>query len=516
MKKLAPILTVVTISFSLSPSKLMAVDLSSLKRCAVSMYNKAQQKIYDPWTKAAMELDIVSMKQTIQNSENIVVAPLWKFKDSENPISDLASQLDDIKASGATTIYFPPMYVQMLYDFFGSPNIHGYWPKSFDLKTVDPKLGKSEDYLTLLQKLLSQGYQLALDIVPRHIGYAPKDGNISLWGKDININDPKYFAQTRDLTPLDYSEVALKGPEASHLLTDMRPWGLPYLNLENTWIRGNMIAEHVKAVDMGFTSFRIDSAKHMRSDYIHDLMTAMINKGKEKGVSLKFILEYFSGNYGELAYKLHEIGALPGLMFIDFRMAGSLREAIVDGNSFGKIKESMEALEELQLDQGFLIQAITDQDGYYRPIYHGNPETENKTYGMMILSHMTSTNRPYYVSGIEQPESPEAVHGTPKKFFDQSSPIAAQVSRINNIMNSHFHLLKPFSSHDILNADNDKIIIRREYKDSSAALLMVIDRSYKSVHINKAKADFKPTKDLFRWGEFGSNVETYLAEIPLK
>jgi hypothetical protein len=202
-------------------------------------------------------------------------------------------------------------------------------------------------------------------------------------------------------------------------------------------------------------------------------------------------------------------------MFIDFRMAGSLREAIVDGNSFEKIRDSMEALDELNLNQGFLIQAITDQDGYYKPIYHGSVDTENQTYAMMVLSHMTSTNRPYFVAGIEQAESPQALHGTPKKFFDQSSPIAANVSRLNKIMNQYFPKLKPFESSNILIANGEQVVIQRKYKDGKSALLVVIDRSTTSKNILAAKNQFKSANELFRWGEFGSKVETYLAEIPL-
>lgn len=484
-------------------------------RCGLAL-KSFLQKIHDPWTKAALNTKVDSFRQTVVNHDNIVVVPLWKMQGMDNPVATLRSSLSGLKESGVQTIYMPPMYKQSVYmSKEGYPNYHGYWPIDFELRKIDPKLGKNEDYLAFLSEAKAAGFQLALDIDPRHLGYVYDTDKVTLWGKEMNLRDPTYFNQTPEATPAQMAQVELLGPAAMHVNTDTRMWDLNALNVENPWVREKIIQSHVEAIDLGYSVFRVDSAKHMRSDFIRDLLTAMSNRGAAKGVKPKFILEYFSGNYGELAYKLSEIGAIPGMTFIDFPRAGAVRKAVVNEESFDAIRKTVMELEDLGVDNAYFTQAVTDQDGFYPPIYHGTPETECKTYAALTLSNMTSTNRPYYVAGLEQAEAHDALRNMPRKFFDNSSPPAKNLARINQYMNENFMNLRPFTSADILVADQNHMVIKRMFKDGKKSVLMVLDRSHQSTHINAAKSQFKPNKEIFRWGEFGGNIETYLAEVAL-
>lgn len=481
------------------------------------------QRFWDPWQKAAASKGAGELKQPSPIVDNIVVAPLWKMQGNHgtSPINWLRKSLPEMKEMGITSIYLPPMVSQTLYQFRETPNNHGYWGKSFDHKEIDPRLGTQADYLAFLKEAKEMGFKLTLDINIRHLGYftqdappfAPAGGKIPLWGKELPIDDPNYFYQ-HSMSISDLAKAELLGPGGQDIITTRKMWDLPALNVSNPWVAQKIINDQLSVVDLGYSAFRIDAAKHIPSPFLKDVIQAMGDRVRANGGKPHFILEYLSYNYGELGNKLAELGGQEGLTFIDFPLSGAIRRSIVDGHDFGEISKELKKMDELGLDQRFFTQAITDQDAYYRPMYHGTDRSLQNVYAVTMASNVLSSNRPYYVAGLEQSVPEGTERNTPEKLVDTSSPAYSGLRKMNQYFNDNFEKLEKFDSSHVVKADGGQLIVKRPFKDGSKSLLMIIERSRQSSHINQQLPKHPGAKTIFRWGEFGGEVECFLAEVP--
>jgi hypothetical protein len=485
--------------------------------------------VWDPWTKAAMTANLEQFQQPILMRDNMVVAPLWKKQGSPdvNPINWLRQQLPAMKEAGITTVYLPPMVPQTLLEFHNPAdgktyhNDHGYWGSQFNHSAVDPKLGTMEEYQALLKEAKDLGLNMALDINMRHFGYmshkypfGPADGGkIKFHDMELDLKNPDHFYQD-SMSTMDLAKFETLGPSGQDIITQRKMWDLPALNVNNPEIRKRMIADQVSLVDLGYHTFRIDAAKHVPSDYLTEVIAAMSKRIKEKGGKPRFILEYLSGNYAELAVKLSELGVKDGVYFIDFPLSGKVRESVLQNGSFSLIKDEVEKMEGLGLDQGYFIQAITDQDAYYPPMYHGTDRSLQNTYAVTMMSNVLSTNRPYYVAGLETAVPEGTPRNQPSTLVDTASPAFKGIETMNHYFNQNFANLAPFESGMIEKADGGQLVVRRPFKDGKKSLLMVIDRSRSSKNINTVVSKTPGAKQVFRWGEYGGEVECYMAEVP--
>lgn len=509
------ILTIVTSLMSLLLANDAQVEAAVGKKWLPRFGLRLQElsrRVYDPWTVLAKDRGVAKWVQATQHNRNMIVMPLWRYSGNGLPLQALRSELLSLKDAGVQTIYLPPLQEQMLYAFYDSKNDHGYWPRSFDVRNVDPKLGTIEDLRNLVHDAKALEFELAIDLVPRHVGYPPEGGEIELWGRKLNTKDATYFMQTPEPTATDWL-AAEKGPENLHIMTDYRIWGLPNFNFENEWVRKNVIKDSLQAVRMGFTTFRIDSAKHMRSDFLRELMFEISKEVRSHGHEPRFILEYFSAQYGEIAYKLSELENISGMYFIDFRISGAIREALNSSGDFRTISNAIMDLKNVGLDQSFLVPAITDQDGYYPPTYHGDPITESLTYANLLITNMVSTNRPYSVAGLEQ----SVPHGTgtsrPSVFWDKGSPVAGNLSYLNGIMNREFPRLRPFDSTDIIRSDKNVLVVSRTIQETGEKLVLLVDRNTNSTSAQEMLSKSPSGRQLFEWGRWGQGVLVTLLSI---
>ncbi|MBA4048425.1 MAG: alpha-amylase, partial [Sphingomonas sp.] len=247
-------------------------------------------------------------------------------------LKGLTARLDYIQRLGATAIWVGPIFKNKPVQ--GAPGqesagYHGYWITDFT--QVDPHFGTNADFKALVDAAHARGMKVYMDIVVNHtadvIRYRDCPGDCAyrskadypfsrrggLSGAPINpgflgdaVQTPENFTKLTDMN-FAYQPYVPKGEEHAKVpdwLNDIRY----YHNRGNSNWKGESVvygdfvglddvaAEHPRVVqgfidifgkwidDFGVDGFRIDTSKHVNSEFWQAFVPAMKSRAKARGI----------------------------------------------------------------------------------------------------------------------------------------------------------------------------------------------------------------------------------------
>jgi len=251
------------------------------------------------------------------------------------------AQLDYIQQLGATAIWLAPIFKNKPVQ--GAPGhesagYHGYWITDFT--RVDPHFGTEEDFRALVDAAHGRGMKIYMDIVVNHTAdvifyrectpqmcpyrsrverpytpYVPR-GEEHIKVPDW-LNDLSYYHNRGNST--FEGESALDGDFA----------GLDDLMTENPRVVQGFIDIYGAWIDRyGVDGFRIDTARHVNSEFLQAFVPAMLARARSRGIANFHIFgEVYTGavDVALLARhtRLHEMPAV-----LDFAFAAAVRESV--------------------------------------------------------------------------------------------------------------------------------------------------------------------------------------------
>ena len=249
-------------------------------------------------------------------------------------LKGLHDKLDYIQQLGATAIWLGPIYQNKAVQ--GRPGresagYHGYWITDFT--RVDAHFGTREELKALVDAVHARGMKIYLDIITNHTadviklrgcddpcpyrsladypytrsgGVDGKPINAGFLGDDAANQNEANFARLTDTT-YAYQAYVPRGEEAAKTpawLNDVRYY---HNRGDSTW-KGesvtygdfagldDLLTEHPRVVqgfidiygqwidDFGIDGFRIDTAKHVNSEFWQAFVPAMLARAKARGI----------------------------------------------------------------------------------------------------------------------------------------------------------------------------------------------------------------------------------------
>ncbi len=292
-------------------------------------------------------------------------------------LKGVLSRLDYIQGLGATAIWLTPVFRNKPVQ--GMPGkedaaYHGYW--GIDFTDIDPHLGTKADYKALVDAAHARGMKVYFDIVVNHTAdviryrecperacdyrgkaafpYTRRGGlngspiNPGFAGDQPPNQSAENFARLKDQR-FAYTPYLPKGEERAKTpawLNDISLYhnrgestfrgessqygdfvGLDDVFTENPRVVAGMIELYGGWIDeFGMDGFRIDTARHVNSEFWQAFVPAMQARARARGISNFHIFgEVMEFQPGELARFTH-IDGLPSVN--DFALQGALVEAI--------------------------------------------------------------------------------------------------------------------------------------------------------------------------------------------
>src|SRR4051794_1500514 len=242
-------------------------------------------------------------------------------------LKGLISKLDYIKGLGTTSIWLTPSFVNKPVQ--GPPGqetagYHGYWITDFT--HIDPHLGTNADMRALVDAAHAKGMKLFFDVITNHtadvIDYAQKQysyiSKSAVPYKDANgspFDDRDYVNQTfppMNASSFPYTPVFDKPSDATAKtpawLNDITLYhnrgdstyagesatygdfsGLDDLFTERPDVLHGMEDIYKAWVDMGIDGFRIDTAKHVNTEFWQQFSPAMLDEAHRIGTKKFFM-----------------------------------------------------------------------------------------------------------------------------------------------------------------------------------------------------------------------------------
>jgi glycosidase len=242
-------------------------------------------------------------------------------------LKGLISKLDYIKGLGTTAIWLTPSFVNKPVQ--GPPGqetagYHGYWITDFT--HIDPHLGTNQDMQNLISAAHAKGMKVFFDVITNHTAdvidyaehqysyrnktdypYRDADGNVFDDRDYVNQPFPPMNANSFPYTPVfdNPSDATAKTPA---WLNDITMYhnrgdstyagesatygdfsGLDDLFTERPEVVAGMEQIYKAWVDMGIDGFRIDTAKHVNTEFWQQFSPAMLDEAHRIGTSKFFM-----------------------------------------------------------------------------------------------------------------------------------------------------------------------------------------------------------------------------------
>ncbi|KAF0471852.1 alpha-amylase [Gigaspora margarita] len=217
----------------------------------------------------------------------------------------IISKLDYIKNLGFDAIWISPVDKQVENETIYGVGWHGYWAQ--DKFSINPHFGTSEELKNLVNTAHQKGIWVMIDVVANHMG--PQQGKepgttdyIKIYNRFDDINDYHKYCDScncDDQQNIEYCSIG------GHDLP------LPDLNTENpetigklnTWI-------HELVTTYKFDGIRIDTVKHVRSDFWNDFIkyAGVFSIGEIYDFNVEYVARYQQGGHVDatLNYPLYQ------------------------------------------------------------------------------------------------------------------------------------------------------------------------------------------------------------------
>lgn len=271
----------------------------------------------------------------------------------------VTAKLDYLQDLGVNTIWITPIVENVegvAVTGEGSKDVpynaayHGYWANDFT--KLNPTLGTTEEFETMISEAHKRGMRIMVDIVVNHAGY----GTESTFGDMIRN----------------------KSTDEG----DIKSWqsGLPDFATENADVRAKLVEWQTSWMkDYGVDYFRVDTVKHVDST----TWAALKNSTTEVNPSFKMIGEYYGAGYASNGSTLGS-GQMDADLDFDFNDQAT---SFVSGNissveKFLSARNS--ALNNAYMTGQFL--SSHDEDGFKASLMNGKKYTEDEATSAALVA----------------------------------------------------------------------------------------------------------------------------------
>lgn len=227
---------------------------------------------------------------------------------------------------------------------------HGYWASDFT--KLNPTLGTTEEFKTMISEAHKRGMRIMVDIVVNHAGYGTESTFADML-RDKSISEG-----------------------------DIKSWqdGLPDFATENADVRAKLVEWQTSWMkDYGVDYFRVDTVKHVDST----TWAALKNSTTEVNPSFKMIGEYYGAGYASNGSTLGT-GQMDADLDFDFNDQAT---SFVSGNissveSFLSSRNT--ALNNAYMTGQFL--SSHDENGFKASLMNGKQYTEDKATAAALVA----------------------------------------------------------------------------------------------------------------------------------
>lgn len=227
---------------------------------------------------------------------------------------------------------------------------HGYWASDFT--KLNPTLGTTEEFKTMISEAHKRGMRIMVDIVVNHAGYGTESTFADML-RDKSVSEG-----------------------------DIKSWqsGLPDFATENADVRAKLVEWQTAWMkDYGVDYFRVDTVKHVDST----TWAALKNSTTKVNSSFKMIGEYFGAGYASNGSSLGT-GQMDADLDFDFNDQAT---SFVSGNissveKFLSARNS--ALNNAYMTGQFL--SSHDEDGFKASLMNGKQYTEDEATSAALVA----------------------------------------------------------------------------------------------------------------------------------
>lgn len=271
----------------------------------------------------------------------------------------VTAKLDYLQDLGVNTIWLTPIVENIQgvdVTDEGSKDVpynaayHGYWASDFT--KLNPTLGTTEEFKTMISEAHKRGMRIMVDIVVNHAGYGTESTFADML-RDKSVSEG-----------------------------DIKSWqsGLPDFATENADVRAKLVEWQTSWMkDYGVDYFRVDTVKHVDST----TWAALKNSTTEVNPSFKMIGEYFGAGYASNGSSLGT-GQMDADLDFDFNDQAT---SFVSGNissveKFLSARNS--ALNNTYMTGQFL--SSHDEDGFKAALMNGKKYTEDEATSAALVA----------------------------------------------------------------------------------------------------------------------------------
>ena len=411
----------------------------------------------------------------------------------------VTAKLDYLQDLGVNTIWITPIVENVkgvAVTDKGSEDVpynaayHGYWASDFT--KLNPTLGTTEEFETMISEAHNRGMRIMVDIVVNHAGY----------GTESTFAD------------------MLRNKSVSE--GDIKSWqsGLPDFATENADVRAKLVEWQTSWMkDYGVDYFRVDTVKHVDST----TWAALKNSTTEVNPSFKMIGEYFGAGYASNGSSLGT-GQMDADLDFDFNDQAT---SFVSGNissveKFLSARNS--ALNNTYMTGQFL--SSHDEDGFKAALMNGKGYTEDEATAAALVAatlQLTAKGIPVIYYGEEVGLSGLNNYPYQTNRYDMDFSLATEdnvtyqhYKTMLSIRNAYTDVFARGSRTSILSSDEDGYdVIARSYGDTTLYVGMNINEKATEVTIPVSAEAGSKMENLYDGKEYTVSADkTVTVSIP--
>ena len=411
----------------------------------------------------------------------------------------VTAKLDYLQDLGVNTIWITPIVENVkgvAVTDKGSEDVpynaayHGYWASDFT--KLNPTLGTTEEFETMISEAHKRGMRIMVDIVVNHAGY----------GTESTFAD------------------MLRNKSVSE--GDIKSWqsGLPDFATENADVRAKLVEWQTSWMkDYGVDYFRVDTVKHVDST----TWAALKNSTTEVNPSFKMIGEYYGAGYASNGSTLGT-GQMDADLDFDFNDQAT---SFVSGNissveKFLSARNS--ALNNAYMTGQFL--SSHDEDGFKAALMNGKGYTEDEATAAALVAatlQLTAKGIPVIYYGEEVGLSGLNNYPYQTNRYDMDFSLATEdnvtyqhYKTMLSIRNAYTDVFARGSRTSILSSDEGGYdVIVRSYGDTTLYVGMNIKEKATEVTIPVSAEAGSKMKNLYDGKEYTVSADkTVTVSIP--
>ena len=393
----------------------------------------------------------------------------------------VTAKLDYLQDLGVNTIWLTPIVKNIAgvtVTDEGSEDVpynaayHGYWASDFT--KLNPTLGTTEEFETMISEAHKRGMRIMVDIVVNHAGYGTESTFADML-RDKSVSEG-----------------------------DIKSWqsGLPDFATEKADVRAKLVEWQTSWMkDYGVDYFRVDTVKHVDST----TWAALKNSTTEVNPSFKMIGEYYGAGYASNGSTLGS-GQMDADLDFDFNDQAT---SFVSGNissveKFLSARNS--ALNNAYMTGQFL--SSHDEDGFKASLMNGKKYTEDEATSAALVAatlQLTAKGIPVIYYGEEVGLSGLNNYPYQTNRYDMDFSLATEdnvtyqhYKNLLSIRNAYTDVFARGSRKVVASSDEEGYdVVSRSYGGTTLYVGMNIKDTAKEVKVPVSLAAGTEVKDLY-------------------